>query len=126
MAEYRERELTWFHNEIRTSERLQNAPFRILLMHQPRWGWLGGSDLSAARARWTTAANEAKVDLVIAGHTHRFSLTPAGGPRGNEYPILVVGQGDVARVEATENEIHVTVVAQDGTIRTEFSVSRRK
>jgi predicted phosphodiesterase len=95
-------------------------------MHQPRWGWLGGDDLAAARARWTAAANEANVDLFIAGHTHRFSFTPAGGPLGNKYPILVVGQGDLAKVEATSKEIHVTVIAQDGSTRTAFSLTRRK
>lgn len=124
MAEYRARELAWLREHMASSTRLREAPFRVAVMHQPHWGWLGG-DLERARAEWTAAANEAGVDLVIAGHRHRFSLTPAGGQGGNDYPILVVGQGQVARVDANEREMRVTVVAADGSTVAEFTVERR-
>lgn len=124
MQAYHDQELAWLKQEPQSSKRAHDAPFRVLLMHQPRWGWLGNGDPTAARAEWTAAANAANVDLVIAGHTHRFSLTPAGSPLGNNYPILVVGQGDVAKVDATATSLHVTVVAQDGSVRTDFVLPR--
>jgi predicted phosphodiesterase len=124
MTSYHDRELKWLEEEPTTSSRSRTAPFRVLLMHQPHWGWLGHGDQKTARAAWTAAANAARVDLVIAGHTHRFSLTPAGSPLGNDYPILVVGQGDVAKVDATATSLHVTVVAQDGSVRTDFTLHR--
>lgn len=123
MQAYRAQELAWLRHEPLASKRSHDAPFRVLVMHQPRWGWLA-NDQSAAQREWTAAANAAKVDLVIAGHTHRFSLTPAHSPAGNDYPILVVGQGDVAKVDATTTQLHVTVVAQDGSVRTEFTIPR--
>jgi hypothetical protein len=94
-------------------------------MHQPHWGWLSG-DNPAARAEWTAAANDAKIDLVIAGHRHRFSITPAGSADGNSYPIVVVGQGQLARVEATATEIRVSVVGSDGTTVGDLTVPRSR
>jgi hypothetical protein len=124
MEEYRRQELEWFREHTTSNTRAREAPFRVLVMHQPQWGWLSG-DNRAAMAEWTAAANAARVDLVIAGHRHRFSLTPAGGPDGNSYPILVVGQDQVAKVVATEREIRVRVIGIDGATVNEFTVARR-
>ncbi|MGH7468722.1 MAG: metallophosphoesterase [Longimicrobiales bacterium] len=115
MEEYRAQELAWLRQHIGSSSRLREAPFRILVMHQPYWGWLG-NDNTAARAAWTAAANHARVDLVIAGHRHRYSLTPAGSEQGYNYPILVVGQGQVAQVAVSASEIRVTVTGKDGPV----------
>lgn len=123
MERYRAEELAWLRRHVRESTRLREAPFRVIVMHQPDWGWLSG-DEDAARAAWTAVANEAKVDLVIAGHEHRFSIKPPGGPLGNHYPILVVGQGQLAKVRATETELHVTVVGSDGVVVRELTIPR--
>jgi predicted phosphodiesterase len=125
MQEYRANELAWLKRHIQSSTRLREAPFRVVVMHQPHWGWLGSNN-EQDRAAWTAAANEAKVDLVIAGHRHRFSLTPAGGPDGNTYPILVVGQDQVARVDASTTEIRVVVIDRDGSTVTDFTVPRAR
>jgi acid phosphatase type 7 len=125
MEEYRAQELAWLRRHAQTSARLKEAPFRVLVMHQPRWGWLSSQN-EAAQAAWTAAANDAKVDLVIAGHTHRYSFTPAGGPAGNRYPILVVGQGQVAKVDASATAIQVTVLDRDGSTLNAFTVPRAK
>lgn len=122
MEEYREQELAWFEHHLRTSRTLDRAPFRILVMHQPDWGWLGGG--SSERDAWTAAANRAKVDLLIAGHMHRYSLTPAGGPEGNTYPVLVVGQGQLAKVDVSRDEIQVKVVDEDGSTVASFTVTK--
>lgn len=70
---YRARELAWFKEHVRTDEGVAEAPFRIILMHAPGWGWLAeGPD------EWMETANQAGVGLVISGHEHRFSYTPPG------------------------------------------------
>jgi predicted phosphodiesterase len=125
MEEYRRQELAWLERHTQTSARLKEAPFRIMVMHQPRWGWLA-DDNQSAQAAWTAAANKAKVDLVIAGHTHRYSLTPAGSPTGNNYPILVVGQGQLAKVDVSRDEIHIVVLDRDGSTLNDFRVPRAK
>jgi predicted phosphodiesterase len=124
MQAYRAEQLAWLTQHTQSSARLQEAPFRVVVMHQPTWGWLSG-DNEATQAAWTAAANAAGVDLVIAGHRHRYSLTPAGSPAGNNYPILVVGQGQYARVDAAAAEMRVTVFDRDGATVHAFVVTRR-
>ena len=124
-ATYRDTELAWFQQHARTP-RARSAPFRVVVMHQPTFGWGWRSPASdAARAEWESAANVAGVDLVIAGHNHRFSLTPAG-TRGNSYPVLVVGQDQVATVQASMTALRVRVIGRDGAEVSAFTVPRRK
>jgi predicted phosphodiesterase len=108
---YRSEELRWLREHVRSSAHLRTAPFRVIAMHQPGWGWL--ADGSQA---WMDLAAEAKVDLVIAGHTHRFSYTAPGPGVRHSYHLLVIGQDQVARVDATATELKVVVTGTDGTV----------
>lgn len=105
---YRERELAWFEDHARTADRIKTAPFRVVVMHQPDWGWTDGQN-----GTWTEMANRAGVDLVIAGHRHRFSHV-APRERGNNYHIVVVGQDQVATVDATAEQLTAVVKGNDG------------
>ena len=110
-APYRAAELVWLREHIRTSPRVRTAPFRVVVMHQPNWGWLADGN-----AAWIDAANAAGVDLVIAGHRHRFSYAPPGPTVPHKYHLLVVGQDQVARVNATATELKIEVVGTDGKV----------
>jgi len=117
---YREAELAWLRDHVRTAPRVASAPFRVVAMHQPRWGWLAdGPDA------WIALANDAKVDLVIAGHNHKFSYTPPGPGVAHKYHLLVLGQDQVARVDATTTELKVTVTGTDGKIVQTIAIARR-
>lgn len=120
--DYRNEELAWFKHHASTNVRARTAPFRIVVMHQPSWGWDWSSPASdSSRNEWTKAANAARVDLVIAGHDHDFSFTPAG-TKGTRYPVLVVGVDQVAKVQATAREIRVQVIGKDGALVKAFTV----
>ena len=108
---YRAAELAWLREHVKTSPRVASAPFRVIAMHQPRWGWLADGNQP-----WIDVANEAGVDLVIAGHTHRFSYTRARPGRAARYHLLVVGQDQVARVDATTTELKIVVTGTDGKV----------
>ena len=114
-------ELAWLRDHVRTSAHLRDAPFRVIAMHQPRWGWLADGNQP-----WIDAANDAAVDLVIAGHTHRFSYTAPGPNVPHRYHLLVVGQDQVARVDATSTELKVVVTGADATIVHTLVIPRRK
>ncbi|MGH9338536.1 MAG: metallophosphoesterase [Acidobacteriota bacterium] len=116
---YREEELNWLEKHVKESRQLDEASFRIVVMHDPFWGWVDGEN-----DKWTELANRAQVDLVIAGHHHRFSRIQPG-ERGNEYPILVVGQDQVAKVEATRGELRVQITGKDGEEVDSFVLSPR-
>jgi predicted phosphodiesterase len=108
-VQYRADELAWLRAHVRDTPRAAAAPFRVIAMHQPTWGWL-----EHGPAEWTTLANDAKVDLVIAGHNHRFSYEPPNAEHA--YHLLVVGQDQVARVDATATELKVVVTGTDGVV----------
>jgi predicted phosphodiesterase len=118
-APYRQEELKWFKHHVKTDARIRTAPFRIVLMHQPYWGWVDGKN-----KEWTGVANSGRVDLAIAGHWHRFAFFERG-TEGNDFPVLVLGQNQVARVDATEADIHVTVTDTGGAVIDTFIVKRR-
>ncbi|MFT7721998.1 MAG: FN3 domain-containing metallophosphoesterase family protein [Roseateles sp.] len=104
---YREAELAWLREQVRSDAHLARAPFRVVAMHQGDWGWLpdGG-------AAWRALANQAGVDLVLAGHDHEFSYAPPDAAHG--YHLLVLGQDQLARVEATARLLTVEVVTSSG------------
>ena len=118
---YRDAELAWLREHARTSTHLRGAAFRVIAMHQPQWGWLAGGN-----GPWIEAANEARVDLVIAGHRHRFSYTAPGPGIPHAYHLLVLGQDQVARVEATTVELRAVVTGRDGTVVHTLVIPARK
>jgi predicted phosphodiesterase len=106
---YRAEELRWLRDHVRTSPRVASAPFRMIAMHQPQWGWLDGGN-----GPWIAAANDAKVDLVLAGHTHRFSYEAPNA--SHAYHLLILGQDQLARIDATMTELTVVVTGTDGVV----------
>jgi len=115
---YRAEELAWFRDHVGTTTRVAEAPFRVILMHQPQWGWLAdGPDA------WIETANAAAVDLVIAGHEHRFSYAPPDVVHA--WHLLVLGQDQVAHVTATASELDVVVKDTDGNVVHTLSIPRR-
>ena len=109
-APYRAEELAWFQDHV-ARPRVAEAPFRVIAMHAPNWGWLAdGPDA------WIETANEAGIDLVIAGHRHRFSYTPPGPDVAHDYHLLVLAQDQIARVDATVDELVIEVTDVEGNV----------
>jgi predicted phosphodiesterase len=119
MMPYRHREYNWLAEHIKNDKSMELAPFRIIVMHQPGWGWLNGED-----QRWTDLANAGNIDLIVAGHLHHLVYIKPG-THGNHFPILVVGQDQIARVDATRQSLSVTVEDRSGKILESLSIPRR-
>jgi hypothetical protein len=117
---YLANELRWLAEEAKSNARFTASPFRIVLMHQPEWG-----SMPDGQAQWIATANAAGVDLVIAGHNHKFSRVPAG-TKGATFPTLVIGQDQVARVDVTPTQISVTLKTATGEAVDTFTVSRKR
>lgn len=117
---YLQRELEWATGQAASDPRFASAPFRVVLMHQPSWGWMPDR-----AAKWQAFANTAKIDLVIAGHTHRFSRVNAG-TNGAGYTTLVLGQDQVARVDATSSALQVVVRSTKGELVDSFVIRRAR
>jgi predicted phosphodiesterase len=121
LVEYRKEEYAWLKNHIETDRSVKEAPFRIILMHDPRWGWMEKGE----QAKWTELANTANVNLVLAGHYHRFRRINPGEADGNKYPILVLGQKQIANVKVNKEVIHVEVRDQEDKLVDAFEVNRK-
>lgn len=119
LRSYRADEYAWFKQVLADEPRVRSAPFTVVLGHDPEWGWLDG-----ANAEWTRRANEARVDLFIAGHLHRLQRVKPG-ERGNDFTILALGQDQVARVEADRRELKVSVLDPTGKVLDAFTLRRR-
>lgn len=117
---YLAQELRWFSEQAATDARFREAPFRVVLMHQPNWG-----SMPDGASQWRAAANTAGVDLVISGHEHKFSKVLAG-TAGANFTTLIVGQDQVARVEATAQGLTVTVKTPAGETVDSFTVPPRR
>lgn len=104
---YREVELAWLRMQVRSDTHLANAPFRVVAMHQGDWGAL--PDHGAA---WTALANQAGIDLIISGHLHAFSYEPPN--KVHSYHQLILGQNQLARIDATERVLTVSVCTDKG------------
>jgi len=111
---YLEEELSWFQNYASGSA-FQNNPFKILLMHQPGFG--AAPNVSA----WRQAANDAGVQLVLAGHWHDLLHFWPG--EEENYHTLILGQDQIAKVKVSSNAMLVTVLDQSGQIIDGFEVN---
>ena len=117
---YRREEFAWLERHLATDPRAAEAPFRVILLHQPDWGWTDGRG-----DEWTALANKGKIDLVLGGHFHRLR-TVKPGTQGNEFTVLALGQEQVARVEATPHELRVTVCGTDGQVAETLAIKARR
>lgn len=118
-AAYKREQFAWWRDHVRAAPRVREAPFRILFMHAPDWGWNPGGG-----AEWTALARAAGVDLSLSGHTHRFAYTPPGAEdRG--WHRLVLAPAQTARVAVTPDRIEVRVLGAEGEA-VRFTVPRRR
>ena len=117
---YRQEEFDWLERHLATDKRAAEAPFRVVLLHQPNWGWTRDRG-----DQWTALANKGKVDLVLGGHYHRLTAVQPG-TQGNDFLGLALGQDQIAKVEATRTELRVTITAKDGSIAESFTVKARR
>ena len=116
---YREDELAWLRIQASSNKHFASAPFRVVAMHQGDWGWLPDNG-----AAWTALANQSGVDLVISGHDHAFSYQAPD--KAHAYHRLVLGQDQLARVDATERTLVVKVITDKGApVHTLIIPSRR-
>lgn len=117
MRQYRARELARFRAALGQPD--ADAAFRVALAHQQDWGWTG-----TPAATWSQAANAGRVDLMIAGHEHAHEWCPPGA-HGKDFPTLVVGQDQVALVEADRQTLRIRVVDRAGKSVGTHSIQRR-
>lgn len=87
---YRNEEVRWLKAVI-ASEKFKSAEHVIVFLHMPpvfpgRTPWHGEMEM---RGKIMPLLNEAGVDLMISGHTHRYAFIDKN-TEGNKFPIIVL------------------------------------
>ncbi len=120
---FRREQAVWLAAEMQT-EAFQGAAFRIAIFHIPPYGTRDAHGTLHVREMWNELLNEAGVDLVLNGHTHRFArLDPTEGE--NLYPIVIAGKEHTTRVDVSGEELRVTITDEDGQVVDSFVLAAR-
>jgi len=121
---YREEQAAWLMNDIK-SDAYRNADFRIVLFHIPPFGRPGAHGRKQVTDLWVPILNKAGIDLLLCGHTHRFSRRDPE-KTVNSFPILITGVDTVTKIKVKGRKLHVTVTNLNGTIVDSFDISAEK
>ena len=115
---YRTEQAEWLRRLVQTPD-YQQARYRIVICHFPlvmgqEWKdeqmWFGWDD---AIRKFLPVLNDARVDLLVSGHTHRFFYHDRQAD-GNAFPVLEQGSTCAARLELHDGHIRVKVVDTEG------------
>jgi predicted phosphodiesterase len=111
---YREQETEWLKKDIE-SEASKKAKYRIVFVHIPPNGGANRHGAAYVAEQWVPLLNEARIDLMISAHTHRYAvMKPQQGK--NAFPIVVGDVDTVIRVDISDQRLNMTVTKNDGTV----------
>lgn len=117
---YRSEQARWLEKVVKSKE-FKKAKYRIVISHFPlvvdkEWEkgttWKGCQDASR---KFLPILNRAGIDLIVAGHTHRFFYHEPG-ETGNLCPVLEQGHNSATRLDLADGRIHIKVIGKDGEI----------
>lgn len=115
---YRTEQAEWLHQLVKTKE-YKKARHRIVICHFPmvmtrdqkdEGAWAGWQD---AIDKFLPILNDANVDLMVSGHTHRY-MYHAPGTDGIRFPVLEQGYNSAARLDIRDGKISMKVVDTKG------------
>lgn len=115
---YREQQARWFEKVVQSPE-FKKAPFRVVMMHIPHYysgDWHGPME---CRRLFAPLFEKHKIDLFLAGHTHRYGVhQPVAGQHA--YPIVIGGgpkdgNRTLIKVKATGKDLNLVMLKDDGT-----------
>ncbi|MEN6307220.1 MAG: FN3 domain-containing metallophosphoesterase family protein [Anaerohalosphaeraceae bacterium] len=126
---YRIQQKQWLQSEIQ-SNAFKKALFKIVVVHMPPMSskqWHGSDHLYEL---WRPLFNEAKIDLLIAGHTHQYAVIP---PQTGvcDYPVIIGGkpaekEATVIRVDVTQDKLDVVMTTDEGKTVGTYQISRKE
>lgn len=115
--QYREQQARWLGQELNTQEFL-TAPFRVVMMHIPVFHSGEGHGARHCRELFNPLFNNAGIDLMLCGHTHRYGVHPAD-PATHNYPLIIGGGPEemkrtLIKVKADHKRLSVRMISDDG------------
>lgn len=112
---YRSEQAEWLKQVVRSKE-FRKAKYRIVMSHFPILAYDGLKDWKGcedAYLKFLPILNDAKIDVMISGHTHRLRYDPVG-QSDNAYPVLEQGHKNATRIDLKDGKIHLSVRDAEG------------
>lgn len=116
---YREEQAEWLKEIVKTKE-FRNAKRRIVIVHIPPFynreklpDRPGSHSLNEVNRLFMPILNNAKVDIMFCGHTHRHSFLDVKKGENN-FPILINDNNSIIWVESTSADLKVKVTNKEG------------
>jgi len=114
---YRVQQAQWLKKEVQKPE-FKKAKYKIVFSHIPLYysgDWHGTMH---CREVWGPILNDAKIDLLISGHTHKYGIHPAVVGQHN-YPIVIGGgpkdgKRTIIKVKADNNGFNLHMLDDSG------------
>lgn len=115
---YRNEQAEWLKKLVQTKE-YKKARYRIVISHFPmvmaqQWKdektWYGWED---AIRKFRPILNDAKINLLISGHTHRYFYHDKETD-GNLFPVIEQGYNNATRLDIEDGKIHVSIIDLQG------------
>lgn len=120
---YRTDQMEWME-ELGKNEDFRQAEFKVVIAHMPPSAdldiWHGQKDVLK---KFVPVLNELGVDLMLCGHLHRNKYEEPGAVI--KFPVLVNSNNSVVSVEASGNQMNLTVIDLDGKVVTKKSFTAK-
>ena len=109
---YREAQAVWLRDAVK-SKAFIDARVRIVMLHMPPAvsDWHGTLHLDETLL---PILNDAKIDVVFSGHTHRYSYNPPKAGK-TAFPVIVNSNNAYLRCDVIDGKIKVKIVGPEGT-----------
>ena len=121
---YRTEQAEWLKQEVQT-EAFKNSLYKVVLFHIPPFTDSkshGNVDLTE---KWGPILNDAQVDLVINGHTHRYSKIEKQQGKNN-FPIFIIGQDMLLKTDVSEKQLSLTIKDGKGALVDKYIIKPKK
>lgn len=117
--DYRREQASWLEKEIK-SKRFAKTRNRVVFMHIPpivpyEDKSPEGHAIKELNSLFVPLFNEAAVDLVVSGHTHRHFVIEKG-VAGNKFPVVINDHRSVLDLSVEKNDIRVKITDEKGEI----------
>ncbi|RAJ10824.1 purple acid phosphatase-like protein [Chitinophaga skermanii] len=127
--QYREQQQAWLKRAVQTPE-FKKAKYRVVMMHIPHYHSDEAHGTVHCRELFGPIFNDAKIDLFIAGHTHKFGIYQPEAGKHN-YPFVIgggpkAGNRTLIKVKANQEQLVLTMLKDDGSEIGTVKVKGRK
>lgn len=116
--QYREEEAEWLKKVVETEE-FKSAPVKIVFIHVPAFTSTWHGTLHVGEL-FIPILNKAGIDLMMCGHTHRYSYQEKG-KNGNNFPIITNSHTELIEVSVKGKKIDVRIKDQQGKQTKQFN-----